>query len=442
MRTLLAMCALGAGAALSAAEAEPAVSEVTVTPVEAARHFSISYKLTGGPAIVTMAVFTNGVHAGGAAVRAVVGDVNALVQPDDERTKRIVWFPDTAFPATTLAAEAVSVELTLWRPDTPPDYAAVRIAADDDARHVAYYADEASLPGGIGDARWRTDYLLLRRIPRSDRPWRMGAPSGEFPLRAKSEVPHLVKLTVDYYMGVFPVTQGQYAAVAGENPSPAAQQAPSDAACRPATNVKLHGQLRHTPQADRFRWPEDGHTFTTAVFMGKLGARTGVAFDLPTDAQWEYACRAGEQAAMPNGRPAGDASASDIAWYDKDGLGEDNILPAPVGTLRPNAWGLYDMLGNVAEWCLDWWSDADSGYPANDVNHDAATGVCVDPVGPASTEARTWRVLRGLGFSVKEEGKARYLRSAYRLENRTGDTQRPWIGFRVACPCPLPATFD
>ena len=419
------------------------IGDIVVSPSEKARNVEITYRLTGGEAIVTMEVWTNGVFAGDSAAWSATGDVNALVQPDAEAVRRIVWFPDFDMPGEVLPS--VSVKLKTWATNDPPNYMAVRVVPDE-AKQTLYYVSEEALPGGIGDRRWRTDYLLMRRIPHSTDFWRMGAPSGEAPGRAANEVPHYVKFSKDYYIGVFQVTQGQFASLFGSNPSPAAQQALPDAELRPVTYVKINGMLRNTPTATKYRWPEDGHSYEGAVFMGKLKTRTGIAFDLPTDAQWEYAARAGEKAAMPNGQPPSDASRTDIAWIPETaGTPDAPCDPAPVGSLQANNWGLYDMLGNVAEWTLDWWSDTSyaNPYPNNDYHYSAdETGGIVDPVGPASdAEGIQYKVIRGLGVTLTKSLVPTYLRVAYRLEKRTPTSQLDWVGFRVVCPCPAAGSF-
>ena len=103
--------------------------------------------------------------------------------------------------------------------------------------------------------------------------------------------------------------------------------------------------------------------------MGKLRARTGLDFDLPTEAQWEYACRAGTTTKYY----WGEMMDGNYAWFDRNSSG----TPHTVGTKMPNAWGLYDMSGGVLEWCLDWYEISAYG---------------TDPKGPSSG---TYRVVRG-----------------------------------------------
>jgi formylglycine-generating enzyme required for sulfatase activity len=127
----------------------------------------------------------------------------------------------------------------------------------------------------------------------------------------------------------------------------------------------------------------------------------GYGYTLPTEAQWEYACRAGT-----TGDYAGDLDA--MAWYDKNSGG----TPHPVGTKRANAWGLADMHGNVCERCLDWYDDKYRG------------GEVTNPRGPASG---SFRVLRGGGWSFDALG----VRSAVRFSGSPG-SRGDDLGFRLA----------
>ena len=116
------------------------------------------------------------------------------------------------------------------------------------------------------------------------------------------------------------------------------------------------------------KWPTSSAVDSTS-FMGKLRARTGLNFDLPTEAQWEYACRAGTATTFSYG----DSEDGDYMWYKSNSTGSQH----EVGAKQPNSWGLYDMHGNVNELCLDWFGTLPGG---------------TDPKGPSSG---SWRVLRG-----------------------------------------------
>ncbi len=163
--------------------------------------------------------------------------------------------------------------------------------------------------------------------------------------------PHGVTLSQPFYLGKFEVTQAQWQRVMGDNPSHF--KGPD----RPVENVS---------------W-EDGQ-----IFLAKLHAATGRNFALPTEAQWEYACRAGSKTEFCFGDD--EAKLVDYGWFATN----SELATHPVGKLKPNAWGLHDMHGNVYEWCADWYSEG--SYPEGDA---------VDPVGPATGKRRT---LRGGGW--------------------------------------------
>ena len=171
-----------------------------------------------------------------------------------------------------------------------------------------------------------------------------------------------VTLTKSFYCGVFEVTQKQYELVTGSNPS------------------KFKGDMRPVEKlswnmirgdSSNYNWPTSKNVDPNS-FMGKIQAHTGLSFDLPTEAQWEYACRAGTMSKYNNG---GDTEAdlkklgrfilnqkergwkesdADFARHEPDGKGGFGYGHTVVGSYVPNAWGLYDMHGNVWEWCLDW----------------------------------------------------------------------------------------
>ena len=129
--------------------------------------------------------------------------------------------------------------------------------------------------------------------------------------------------------------------------------------------------------ADR-PWPANADV-TAGSFLGRLRAKTGLTgFDLPTEAQWEYACRGGTTTALNSGKDLTAAKGpcpnmDEVGWYEKNSGGTTH----PVGGRRPNAWGLYDMHGNVLEWCRDWCG--------------SYGGDATDPVGPVGGEKRVCR---------------------------------------------------
>jgi hypothetical protein len=225
------------------------------------------------------------------------------------------------------------------------------------------YLDSCSLSGWSDE--YKTTKILLRRIE---------------PGNVKVGGTKLVTLTKAFYMGVFEITQKQYQLVTGNNPSSYKDDK------RPVENVSWN-DIRG--DSSTYNWPKVT-TVSSSSFIGKLQAKTGLNFDLPTESQWEYACRAGTTSYYNNGGSS-DADMKMLGRYadnrtdGRGGYGEHTL----VGSYAPNAFGLYDMHGNIYEWCLDWYSD---------LNSDAI----VDWSGASSG---SHRVLRS-GYWLNRAGKA------------------------------------
>ena len=286
----------------------------------------------------------------------------------------------------------------------------------------------------LDDDACRTTELWLRYIPEGE--FKMGSPKDEWG-RSDYEVQHKVTLTKPFYIGVFECTQAQWKYVMGDRPS----YFNNDLyyATRPVEQVS-YDMIRGTGAQAGAGWPTYGHAVDASSFMGVLRDKTGLMFDLPTEAQWEYACRAGTKTALNSGknlenRDEDDNMAKMGRYYYNGGYvfidgnwnmpSEDHDTAngtAKVGGYLPNAWGLYDMHGNVWEYCLDWWDG--SAYNPTDAT---------DPVGDTTA---SFCVVRGGSWRYD----ACYCRSAKRTSIGPYHNTFPGTGFRIVC-LSLPPTY-
>jgi len=256
-------------------------------------------------------------------------------------------------------------------------------------------AEEASRKAKLleGKAPFTIPNLGLEMLLVAPGNFLMGSPENEVD-RSSDERQHRVRISQPFWLGKYEVTQGQWKDVMGDNPS------------------RFSGNDLPVEQVS---W-EDAMGFCAKLnkqesSLGRLPA--GYTYSLPTEAQWEYACRAGTTTATA----FGDSLSSRDANFDGDdpyggaSKGPDLNRTTAVGSYLPNAWGFYDMHGNVHEWCHDWYED----YPGGSVT---------DPVGPSSG---TSRVLRGGGWL----DFGRNCRSADRLGYGPG-VRGSFLGFRLS----------
>jgi formylglycine-generating enzyme required for sulfatase activity len=191
-----------------------------------------------------------------------------------------------------------------------------------------------------------------------------GSPGGE-PGRKADEGPQRTVELRPFWMGKFEITWDEYYAFMREKdyqitdqplrPAPTRRQRAADAVSKPTQPY-----IDETYGYGKDRYPAFDMSHHAAMkYCEWLSIKTGKTYRLPTEAEWEYACRAGSESPYPFGSKGDDLGNS--AWFRTNSGTADRPrgAPHPVGTKRPNRWGLYDMLGNVAEWCLDWY-DADS----------------------------------------------------------------------------------
>ena len=287
-------------------------------------------------------------------------------------------------PWSLLWALALVLGLTALAQDAPPKDAAKPAAAEPATAELKVPAGFKAAEGTAAEPYTKTGWakeivheatgITMVYIPAGE--FVMGSPKDE-KSRNGDETQHRVTLTKGFYLGKSLVTQAQWEAVMGKNPS-------------------IFQEAGKEAPVEKVSW-DDGQ-----AFCQKLGA----GFRLPTEAEWEYACRAGTTTAFCGGddrsrladyawyyENSGDARLQDASW-SLDQLTSNHCQTHPVGQKKPNAWGLYDMHGNVGQWCSDWYG----AYPS---------GAVTDPTGP---ETGSKRVHRGGGYL----SLARLCRSASR----------------------------
>lgn len=242
----------------------------------------------------------------------------------------------------------------------------------------------SAIPVGGWAILYKTDKLVLRRIEAGS--FMMGSPDDEFG-RYSNEDLHHVTLTKPYYIGVFEVTQRQWELVMEKRSS----YTKGDA--RPVDKVS-YDMIRGTEKGTQ--WPAHAEV-DHASFIGQLRAKTSLDFDLPTEAQWEYACRVGTKTALNSGKNMTKVfNCRNIAQIGVSSYKLNQPFSRAIaGSRSPNGWGLYDMHGNAWEWCLDTYTES------------LGTASVIDPVGATSGARRLSR--GGSGF-----GDARLWRSAAR----------------------------
>lgn len=270
------------------------------------------------------------------------------------------------------------------------------------ARGAAYYVIDLSggpnaetypmeILEGEPSSGWTTEHkttkLVLRRIE-----------AGTFMMCNQVSV----TLTRPFFIGVFEVTSAQYAQVMGG----------SGNAC-PKAGIS-YDDIRG--DSSTYTWPSSANV-DSSTFIGKLRAKTGIpTIDLPTEAQWEYACRAGTTSEYNNGGNTKN-DLKQLGRYDENGDDERGgeeyyFTPTVVGSYNPNNWGLYDMHGNVREWCLDLWNETLTGGN--------------DPIGGTNVYAD--RVVRGGDY----DHSAYNCRASYRW-HEAPNGEYGYNGFRIAC---------
>ena len=279
--------------------------------------------------------------------------------------------------------------------------------------------------GVTNNPAWRTTKMVLRYIPAATYgSWMMGVTES-----ASTEISasrHLVQLTSDYWMGVFPVTQRQYEILMGSR----GLMYTNETTYAGRDGYPVYGIAYTTWRGKTYDWTVDGHQVTGGSFIGKLRAKTGntIEFDLPTEAQWEFASRAGQfETVQYSGRSYGKTQLLAISWNSDNSAVNGVYQPHVVGRKPPNAYGLYDTLGNIWEWCLDWSNGGDYAWTSTDtpeVNPQgiAKADVTIDQYGNGN------HITRGGTFN----GSRGYCHCASRSKANASSTGNATI--RVCCP--------
>ncbi len=269
--------------------------------------------------------------------------------------------------------------------------------------------------------------MNLKLIPAGE--FLMGSPQTEAD-RSDDEKQHRVRITKPFYLGLYEVTRGQFATFVRE--SSYRTEAESDG--KGGWGIDEQGKFAQKPE---YTWQNTGFSQTddhpavnvswndAGAFIKWLNSREDVVYRLPTEAEWEYACRAGTTTRYSNGDDAeqlaligniADASlkAKFSDWAGSITARDGHVFTAPVGSFQANGFGLHDMHGNVWEWCEDWYNpEACNGR----------TGTTDDPF----VQGDSFRVLRGGSW----RNAPSYLRSAYRHGN--APVPRSFnLGFRLA----------
>ncbi|MBQ7666574.1 MAG: formylglycine-generating enzyme family protein [Kiritimatiellae bacterium] len=349
---LAALAALAACAPLAHAETTvPSVTSITKAGKSFSSRLEVEYTIDN-PAVVTFDLYTNGVPVDAALLGTATGDVFKRL---DAGTHRFTWRVVDALPADMrITGGGAVVRVKAWPLGQPPDYMVIDLTESEG--DIAYYDDAGQLPDGIGDDAYKTTKLVMRKIPAAYLWWKAGCPTNA---TGTTVSPRMTLLSSDYYMGVYELTEAQ-------------------------RNRLMGGADLTSCKPRRDSW----NGFSTA--LETYSDYAGLSFRMPTSAEWEFACRAGSTNDLYTGENLADATVSAnldaIAWYgyNSGSTAGDTQTAAlhDVGLLAPNAYGLYDTLGNVWEWCSDW----NGGYTMADQT---------DPTGVASG---TQRVRRGGAF--------------------------------------------
>ena len=396
--TRLMMVVATSVAFASAAHAfAPTIANTRTSQDSKTGEVTVTYTLTGDASVITADVQTNSAanaawaSIGAANYTGMTGDVWTVVEPDAAATRTIRW-PKTAAGQAPLAfGRHVRVVLTAWSTNAPPDYLVVDLS--DKTAKPQYYPEEILLPegGSVTNAVYKDQYLVMKRIHAAGKTWMMSNdPVAKSQLRSEyrraTECPHPVVLSRDYYIGVYEITRAQYRRITGNEPGGGGtEHLPVRWLSYAGLRGSKTGILYPVFTDGKFDYEKSAQVDSgTPVAKLRTFPALGRA-DLPTEAQWEFAARGGDRGLIPNGYTYAQTNLAKVARCtanrnEVDCEGYTNTI-ATVGSYEPNVFGLYDMLGNIAEHVLDRWIDLST---CNNGGPISSTEVVVDYIGGTS----------------------------------------------------------
>jgi formylglycine-generating enzyme required for sulfatase activity len=369
--------------------------------------------------------FTTPANAVGA-IRGLRGDVYLARQSDGRwRSEQLIPNKEFTVAVTAPGYQAAFEKLSLREAEGKE--LTVTLSSAEATRRTGDGKDSTAT-GGPAGTLINTIGMMFALVPAGE--FVMGSPKDEegrappWGVGGVNEMQHSVRITRPFYMSIYEVTQQEYESVMGENPSRHSRQG-------------IHS--KHVERIDTNRFPAENMTwFEANDFCKRLSAKEGRLYRLPTEAEWEYACRAGTTTPFHFGSIFDGTQANMQQTYPRGtevkvhGRG----WPRKVGSYAPNAFGLYDMHGNVSEWCAEL---SASGYYAMSPRDDPP-GVSVTSFNPRYVKEATYqRAIRGGGLPG-----AHYARSASRSSwdpNRPRDAKGTWeVGIRLVCEAPQEST--
>ena len=389
MNRLKKMFSIGVALAGSATLAVlPSVDTVSFVVTNTPGAVVVDYAFSGAPAIITFEVKTNGVPLD-IGYPSAVGAVNRFLQPG---SYRFTWAADVDWPGHLISEPSVEIVVKAAATNNPPDY--MIIPTDSNTLPRRYYDKVADIPGGITNHLYKSRFLAMRRIPAAGKTFRQGLMFPE-PGRDTYNSGRLVAFSADYYIGVYELTVRQYRNMVPDL-SAYADWAEFCNNSRGSLGEKLYAALMGdgeynearavggpTPRyyflgnAAAYIWPESQGGVNNSSSIRQIRTATKIPqMYFPTSAQWEFACRAGSVTPFANNQ----TNIAGLGWCSANSSEDPNWVenaPHAVGQLKPNAWGLYDMHGNVCEWCCDCYAATRAA--------DAGGVPLVDPSGPASS---------------------------------------------------------